>query len=69
MQKTMKISGMMCHNCENHVKKALEAVPGVASAEVSHVKGEAVVTLNAEVSDETLRQAVEAQDYEVKGIA
>lgn len=65
MEKTMKIEGMMCGHCEARVKKALEAVPGVEKAEVSHVAGAAVVTLNASVADDALRKAVEAQDYTV----
>ena len=68
MTKTMKIEGMMCRHCEARVKKALEAVEGVASAEVSHEAGTAVVTLSAPVENEVLKNAVEAQDYEVKGI-
>ncbi len=68
MTKTMKIEGMMCGHCEARVKKTLEAVSGVESAEVSHVEGTAVVTLNAPVADETLKQAVEAQDYSVLSI-
>ncbi len=69
MTKTMKINGMMCMHCEARVKKALEAVEGVASAEVSHEKGTAVVTLNGDVSDEALKAAVTAQDYEVVSVA
>ena len=68
MTKTMKIEGMMCPHCEARVKKALEALDGVSAAEVSHVAGTAVVTLGAELSDETLKNAVEAQDYKVLGI-
>ena len=68
MTKTLKIEGMMCGRCEAHVKKALESVAGVASVEVSHVEGTAVVTLNEEVSDDALRQPVEAQDYNVLSI-
>ena len=68
MTKTMKIEGMMCRHCEARVKKALEAVEGVAGAEVSHEAGTAVVTLSAPVENEVLKNAVEAQDYEVKGI-
>ena len=68
MTKTMKIEGMMCPHCEARVKKALEAVEGVASAEVSHVAGTAVVTLGADVADDVLKSAVEAQDYKVLGI-
>ena len=69
MTKTMKIEGMMCGHCEARVKKVLEAIEGVVSAEVSHVEGSAVVTLSAPVSDETLKSAVEAQDYKVNSIA
>ena len=66
MVKTMTIEGMMCGHCEARVKKTLEAIEGVASAEVSHEKGTAVVTLTAPVSDDVLKTAVEAQDYTVK---
>ena len=66
--RTIKIEGMMCGHCEATVKRALEALPNVASAEVSHEAGTAVVTLTAPVADETLRQAVEAEDYTVTGI-
>ncbi len=66
--RTMKIEGMMCGHCAATVKHALEALPNVASAEVSHEAGTAVVTLTAPVADETLRQAVEAEDYTVTGI-
>ena len=68
MEKTMKIEGMMCGHCEARVKKTLEAIPGVAGAEVSHEKGTAVVTLSGEVSNETLKSAVEAQDYKVVSV-
>ena len=68
MTKTMKIEGMMCGHCEATVKKALEALPGVESAAVSHEKGDAVVELSKEVSDEALKQAVEEKDYEVTGV-
>lgn len=68
MKKTMKIEGMMCPHCEARVKKTLEGIEGVAGAEVSHVSGTAVVTLCAPVADDTLRQAVEAQEYKVLGI-
>ncbi len=68
MKKTMTIEGMMCGHCEARVKKCLEALDGVESAEVSHEKGTAVVTLSAEVSDEVLKKAVEEQDYPVKEI-
>ena len=65
MQKTLKIEGMMCGHCEASVKKALEAVDGVSLAEVSHASGTAVVTLAKQVSNEALKQAVEAKDYKV----
>jgi len=68
MEKTMKIEGMMCGHCEARVKKALEALPGVSGAEVSHEKGTAVVTLSAALADEALKKAVEDQDYKVLGI-
>lgn len=68
MTKTMKIEGMMCGHCEATVKKTLEAIEGVESANVSHENGTAVVTLSAEVSDETLKSAVEAKDYKVTAI-
>ncbi|MCH5147453.1 MAG: heavy metal translocating P-type ATPase [Clostridiales bacterium] len=69
MQKTLKIEGMMCGHCEASVKKALEAIPGVISAEVSHTSGTAVVTLKTAVADDILKQAVEAHDYKVIEIA
>lgn len=65
MTKTMKIEGMMCGHCEARVKKVLEALPEVETAEVSHEAGTAVVTLGAEVSDDVLKKAVEDQDYKV----
>ena len=68
MTKTLKVEGMMCMHCEARVKKALEAVPGVASAVADHNKGTAVVTLSAPVEDDALRAAVEAQDYKVLGV-
>ena len=69
MQKTMKIEGMMCPHCEAAVKKALEALEGVAAAEVSHEAGTAIVSMSAEVADAALKEAVEAKDYKVLGIA
>ena len=69
MTKTMTIEGMMCMHCEATVKKALEALDGVESAEVSHEKGTAVVTMSADVADDVLKEAVEAKDYAVKAIA
>ena len=65
MEKTLKIEGMMCAHCEAHVKKALEALEGVTAAEVSHKKGTAVVTCSSEVSEESLKTAVEAEGYKV----
>lgn len=68
MEKTMKITGMMCSHCEAAVKKALEAVDGVAEANVSHQTGTAVVTLSAPVDPAVLKAAVEAKDYTVTEI-
>ena len=65
MTKTMNIEGMMCGHCEAAVKKALEALPEVASAEVSHEKGTAVVTLEKEIADDVLKKTIEDKDYEV----
>ena len=67
MEKTLKVEGMMCEHCEARVKKALEAVPGVESAIASHKDGTAVVTLSQDVPYETLKKAVEDQDYKVIG--
>ena len=66
MTRTMKIEGMMCHHCEARVKKTLEALDGVESAVVSHEAGTAVITGDADF--ETMKAAVEAQDYKVLGI-
>ena len=68
MKKTLYVEGMMCGHCEARVKKALEALPAVDEAVVSHEAGTAIVTLNAEVSDADLKKAVEDQDYKVTGI-
>ena len=68
MEKTLKIEGMMCPNCEAHVKKALEGLDGVNMAEVSHKTGSAVVTMSQEISDATLKQAVADQGYQVTEI-
>ncbi|MCD7836623.1 MAG: heavy metal translocating P-type ATPase [Lachnospiraceae bacterium] len=68
MTRTMKIEGMMCGHCEATVRKALEELEGVQSAEVSHEKGTAVVTLVSDISDEALKQAVEEKDYKVMSI-
>ena len=66
MEKTLKIEGMMCGHCEATVKKALEELPQVTSAEVSHESGTAKVTLNADISDDALKAVVEAKGYTVK---
>ncbi len=68
MEKEMKIEGMMCGHCEARVKKALEAVDGVKEAIVSHEKKNAIITLEKEVANDVLKEAVEAQDYEVTSI-
>ncbi len=68
MKKTMKIEGMTCGHCEGTVKKALEALPGVEGAVVSHETGTAEISLSAEVADEALKEAVEAKDYTVLAI-
>lgn len=68
MKKTLHVEGMMCGHCEARVKKALEALPEVTEAVVSHEAGTAVVTLSAEVSDDVLKKTVEDQDYKVIGI-
>ena len=68
MEKTLTIEGMMCTHCEARVKKALEALENVTQAQVSYEKGTAVVTLSADVPNDTLKQAVEAQDYPVTRI-
>ena len=68
MKKTLKIEGMMCEHCEMHTKKALEALDGVTSAEVSHKTGTAVVTLSKDVYDDILKQTVTKQGYEVTDI-
>lgn len=68
MEKVMHIQGMMCEHCEARVKKSLEKLPQVSEAVVSHEKGTAIVTLDADVADAVLKQAVEEQDYEVVSI-
>lgn len=68
MEKTLKIEGMMCGHCEARVKKALEELPGVSSAIVSHENGTAIVTSNGEISDAAFKSAVEAHDYKVTSI-
>lgn len=68
MEKTLKIEGMMCEHCEMHTKKALEALDGVTNALVSHQTGTAVVTLEKNVSDDVLIQAVTNQGYKVTEI-
>ncbi len=69
MEKTLQITGMMCPRCEARVKKALEALDGVAAAEVSHEKGCALVKLDADVADGLLKAAVEDKGYQVTAIA
>ena len=69
MEKTITIEGMMCGHCEAAVKKALEELPQVSEAVVSHETGTAVVTLSEEVADDVLKKTVEAKDYTVTGIA
>ena len=66
MTKVMKVEGMMCPHCEMTVKKALEALPQVDSAVVSHTDGTATVTLNDDVDDAVLKKAIEDQGYTVK---
>lgn len=68
MKRTMKIEGMMCGHCEAAVKKALEALPEVEVAEVSHEAGTAVVTLNAEIANDVLKKTVEDKDYTVLSV-
>ena len=68
MEKVMHVEGMMCSHCEARVQKALEKLDGVISAKADHVSGNVVVSLSSDVANEVLKQAVEDQDYEVKGI-
>ena len=68
MEKTMKIQGMMCGHCEARVKKALEALPQVDEAVVSHEAGTAELTLNAEIADDVLKKTVEDKDYTVTSV-
>ena len=68
MEKTLKIEGMMCGHCEMHTKKALEAIDGVTRADVSHKTGTAIVTLEKDISDDILKQAVADQGYQVTDI-
>ena len=68
MEKTIEIKGMMCGHCEATVKKALEKLPGVEEAIVSHEAGTAVVKMSEEVADDVLRSTVEDKDYEVVGM-
>ena len=65
MEKTIKISGMMCPHCEATVKNALEALNGVTSARVSHTDGIEVVTMSKEITDEVLKSTVEERGYQV----
>ena len=68
MEKTVKIEGMMCGHCEMAVKKTLEALDFVESAQVSHEKGEAVITLNADLDEAKVKEAIEGRDYKFLGI-
>ena len=68
MTKTMKINGMMCPHCSGRVKKCLEAIGGVASAEVSHESGTAILDLTTPVSSDTLKKTVEDAGYEVVSV-
>lgn len=68
MEKTLKIEGMMCGHCEMHTKKALEALDGVTKADVSHETGTAIVTLEKDIPDDILKQAVADQGYQVTDI-
>ena len=68
MKKTLKITGMMCEHCEMHTRKALEALDGVTAVEVSHKAGTAIVTMDKDISDDVLKQAVTDQGYEVTDI-
>ena len=68
MKKVMKIEGMMCMHCSGRVKKCLEALEQVETAEVSHESGKAIVTLNTAVADDLLKTTVEEQGYTVTGI-
>ena len=65
MEKTIKVEGMKCNNCENHVKKALEKIDGVVSAVADHNAGTAVVVLDKEVADDVLKAAIEEEGYKV----
>ena len=67
MKRIMQVEGVMCPHCEARVKKALEALVEVDEAVVSHVEGTAVITLNTDVTDDVLKNAVEAEDYKVLG--
>ena len=69
MEKTITIEGMMCGHCEATVKKALEALDGVISADVSHDKGTAVVALEKVIADDVLVKTVEEKDFKVTGIS
>ena len=68
MEKTMEIKGMMCGHCEATVKKALEALPEVEEAVVSHEKGTAIVKVQADIADDVLKKTVEEKDFEVISI-
>ena len=65
MEKTFQVKGMMCMHCEAHVKKAVEALPGVSSAIASHEQGTVVITMSEPVADEAIKAAIVAEGYEV----
>ena len=66
MEKVFKVSGMMCGHCENHVKKAVEAIEGVTEAIASHIEGTVTVKFSAPVSDEAIKAAIVEEGYEVE---
>ena len=68
MTKTINVTGLMCNHCEARVQKALEAITGVEKAVADHTAGTVVVTMTGEIANETLKKAVEEQDYTVTGI-
>ena len=65
MEKKFNVKGMMCHHCENHVKKALEAIDGIESAVASHTEGQVTVTLSKDVPDDIIKNAITEEGYEV----
>ena len=65
MEKVFEVKGMMCHHCENHVKKALEAIDGVTEAIASHTEGKVTVKLSGDVADDVIKSAIVEEGYEV----